>query len=87
MSCCLFCMLAAEHISYSIPQSYTDWFSPACLARVMTCATQGHVRDAACLLSVLQADPTDAVEPSAASQPKLSWRERALLKKQQAEGS
>ncbi len=53
----------------------------------MTCATQGHVRDAACLLSVLQADPTDAVEPSAATQPKLSWRERALLKKQQAEGS
>ncbi|KAL0021144.1 hypothetical protein WJX77_004692 [Trebouxia sp. C0004] len=33
------------------------------------------------------ADPTDAVEPSAATQPKLSWRERALLKKQQAEGS
>jgi len=53
----------------------------------MTRATQGHVRDTACLLSVLQADPTDPVEPSAATQPKLSWRERALLKKQQAEGS
>ncbi|DBB18474.1 TPA: hypothetical protein ACH3X3_000117 [Trebouxia sp. C0006] len=33
------------------------------------------------------ADPPDAVEPSTAPQPKLSWRERALLKKQQAEGS
>lgn len=54
---------------------------------VMTRATQGHVRDTACLISVLQADPTDAVEPSTATQPKLSWRERALLKKQQAEGS
>ena len=38
-------------------------------------------------MSVLQADPTDAVEPGAATQPNLSWRERALLKKQQAEGS
>ncbi len=45
------------------------------------------MRDTACMLSVLQADPADAVEPSAATQPKLSWRERALLKKQQAEGS
>ncbi|DBA88530.1 TPA: hypothetical protein ACH3X2_005002 [Trebouxia sp. C0005] len=33
------------------------------------------------------ADPSDAAEPGAASPPKLSWRERALLKKQQAEGS
>jgi len=53
----------------------------------MTCAAQGHVRDTICLISVLQADPPDAVESSAASQPKLSWREHALLKKQQAEGS
>ena len=54
---------------------------------VMTCATQCYARDTVCLISVLQADATDAVASSTATQPKLSWRERALLKKQQAEGS
>ena len=82
-------MLSVSYTSHQLNLAIMHRLVQLCLPNksVMMCATQGLVCDTACLIYVLQADPPDAVEPSTAPQPKLSWRERALLKKQQAEGS